>query len=374
MRVLLTGAFGNIGAHTRDALLTRGFEVIASDAATPRTRKLAAKLPANLAANPRLRVAWADLRDAAELNHLVATHKPDAIVHLAAVIPPPAYFNAALARAVNVDAVANLIAAASALATPPRIVFASSYTVHGPRNGARELPLLTPSTPVAPADAYAGHKVEAELLLRQSQLPHVVLRIGTCLPFSPGGGDPRTMRMVFELPRDSRSHGLDPRDAALAFANAVDADVVGRVLYIGGADEFRTRQRELMPRYQHTLGLAPFHDAAFAVPHPEVDAAWYFEDWMDTREAQARLGFQRHTLADYFTELARRNRIGALLLRPLGRVVRWQLSKQSRFHGRPGAHESQPMEDRLAAIFGDAARPQPASRAAAEALNLLLTA
>ena len=95
---------------------------------------------------------------------------------------------------------------------------------------------------------------------------------------------------------------------------------------------------------------------------------------MDARGAKARLGFHRDTLADCVAGRARRHRVGALLLRPLGRVVRWQLSKQSRFHGRPGAHESQPMEDRLAAIFGDAARPQPASRAAAEALNLLLTA
>lgn len=369
MRVLLTGAFGNIGAHARTALLARGFDVIASDAATPRTRKLAERVRSH----PRLRVAWADLRDRADVARLVDSARPDAIVHLAAVIPPPAYFNAELARKVNVDGVAHLIAAASALPTPPRFVFASSYTVHGPRNGARELPLLDASTPVAPADAYAGHKVEAELLLRRSGLPWVILRIGTCLPFTPGGADPRTLRMVFELPRDSRSHGLDPRDAGHAFAAAVDADAVGHVLCIGGADEFRTRQRELMPRYQHTLGLAPFRDAAFATPHPEVDAAWYFEDWMDTREAQARLGFQRHSLADYFGELARSNRVGALLLRPLGRVVRWHLSKQSSYHGRGAAHQSMTMEDRLAAIFGEASRPQAASRAAADELNLLLT-
>lgn len=369
MRVLLTGTFGNIGAHARDALLARGFEVLASDADTPRTRKLAQRLRSH----PRLRLAWADLRDRGEVARLVTSTQPDAIVHLAAVIPPPAYYNAALARTVNVDAVAHLVSAASTLATPPRFVFASSYTVHGPRNGARELPLLTATTPVAPADAYAGHKVEAELLLRRSGLPWVVLRVGTCLPFTAGGADPRTLRMVFELPRASRSHGVDPRDAGHAFAAAVDADALGRVLFIGGADEFRLTQRELIPRYQHTLGLAPFHDAAYAAPHPEVDAAWYFEDWMDTREAQARLDFQRHSLADYFTELARSNRVGATLLRPLGRVVRWQLSKHSRYHGRPAAPQSLTMEDRLAEIFGDASRPQAPSRAAADELNHLLT-
>ena len=114
----------------------------------------------------------------------------------------------------------SALSAASTLATPPRFVFASSYTVHGPRNGARELPLLTATTPVAPADAYAGHKVEAELLLRRSGLPWVVLRVGTCLPFTAGGADPRTLRMVFELPR-----GIDDR-RALALHREVRAKVI----------------------------------------------------------------------------------------------------------------------------------------------------
>lgn len=377
MRILLTGAFGNIGLHTARALLARGFHVTAFDLPTPGARKLALRLPRHLARHlsrhlsppERVRVEWGDLRDAARVRRLVDEAAPDAIVHLAAIIPPPAYFNAALARTVNVDGLGHLLAAASTLVHPPRFVFASSYTVHGPRNGARELPWLTATTPVAPADAYAGHKVEGELMLRRSGLPWVTLRLGNCLPLAQGKPDPRVLRMVFELPRDNRSHGLDQRDAALAFAHAVDTDAVGKVLLIGGGDSFRVRSRELTRRYQQTLGLSPFHDGAYATPDPTVDESWYFEDWMDTRESEALLRYQRHTFDDYVTALARENRISALLLRPFGGLLRQYICKQSSYMGRLAALQSTPIQERFAAVFGDAARPHASSLAAATDLN-----
>jgi nucleoside-diphosphate-sugar epimerase len=365
VRILLTGAFGNIGFHTAQALLQRGFHVTTFDLATPGARKLAGRLaPAD-----RLRVEWGDLRDAARVRRVVDAAAPDAIVHLAAIIPPPAYFDAALARTVNVDGLAHLLAAAATRERAPRFVFASSYTVHGSRNGARELPVLTATTPVAPADAYSGHKVEGELMLRRSGLPWVTLRLGACLPLAPGRHDPRVMRMAFELPRDNRSHGLDQRDAAIAFSRAVDADAVGKVLLIGGGESFRFRSRDLSVRYQSTLGLAPFDEGAYATPDPGVDDSWYFEDWMDTRESQALLGYQRHTFDDYIAALARANRIGALLLRPIGGLVRRHIHRRSLYHGRPASLQSTPIQERFAALFGDAARPHATSLAAATALN-----
>ncbi|MEZ4454872.1 MAG: NAD(P)-dependent oxidoreductase [Nannocystaceae bacterium] len=370
MRILLTGAFGNIGSHTAAALLARGFEVTTFDRATPAARKLARRL----APATRVRTEWGDLRDADRVAQVVRAAAPDAIIHLAAVIPPPAYFDAALARAVNVDGLGHLLAAATASPRPPRIVFASSYTIHGPRNGARELALLDARTPVAPADAYGGHKVEGEWMVRRSGLPWVTLRLGACLPLSTARPDPRVMRMAFELPRENRSHAVDQRDAALAFANAVDADALGKILLIGGDSSFRLRARDLSRRYQRALGLDPFPDDAYATPDDAVDGSWYFEDWMDTRESQALLRFQRHTFDDYLAALTRANRIPALLLRPFAGPIGRRICRESRYHGRPAAPLEASIEERFAAHFVDAARPQPESLVAAEALNRALLA
>ena len=44
MKVLVTGALGNIGSHTMGTLLQEGHAVVAFDLESPRARKLAARL------------------------------------------------------------------------------------------------------------------------------------------------------------------------------------------------------------------------------------------------------------------------------------------------------------------------------------------
>jgi nucleoside-diphosphate-sugar epimerase len=106
--VLVTGGFGLVGSATVRRLTADGRPVVATDLDTPLDRKAARALPAGIDA------CWADLTDADQVNRLVATVAPAAIVHLAAVIPPTIYRNPKLGRKVNVDATATLVAAAEA--------------------------------------------------------------------------------------------------------------------------------------------------------------------------------------------------------------------------------------------------------------------
>ena len=69
---------------------------------------------------------WADLTSPSDVAALLEAVAPAAIIHLAAIIPPLCYARRELARAVNVDATAELVKAASAMPTPPRFVHASS--------------------------------------------------------------------------------------------------------------------------------------------------------------------------------------------------------------------------------------------------------
>ena len=61
MKVLVTGALGNIGEYAVAALLEEGHEVIAFDLESPRTRKVASGL------DSRVRLVWGDLTDPAAL-------------------------------------------------------------------------------------------------------------------------------------------------------------------------------------------------------------------------------------------------------------------------------------------------------------------
>src|SRR5438034_343659 len=112
--VLVTGGFGLVGSQTVRRLAADGRKVVATDLDTPANRKALAKLPAGVEAR------WADLTDPEQVEHLVSEVSPRAIIHLAAVIPPPIYRNPKLARRVNVDATTTLVRVAEAQPTPPR--------------------------------------------------------------------------------------------------------------------------------------------------------------------------------------------------------------------------------------------------------------
>jgi nucleoside-diphosphate-sugar epimerase len=67
----------------------------------------------------------------------------------------------------------------------PHLLKASSAAVYGSRSPYRRPERITPSTPVDPIDQYGEDKVLAEAVIRDSGLPHAVLRLGGVI--SPDG-------------------------------------------------------------------------------------------------------------------------------------------------------------------------------------------
>ncbi|MBX9638682.1 MAG: NAD(P)-dependent oxidoreductase, partial [Mycobacteriaceae bacterium] len=222
--VLITGAFGLVGTDTVRRFAADGWRVVATA-----HRRAFEELP------PRVETRWTDLTDPAQVRSLVAEVSPDVIVHLAAVIPPLVYCDAAFARRLNVGATVSLVSAASDQPKPPRLLHASSTAIYGSRNPYRHPELLSVGTPLQPCELYGGHKLEAEACVRSSGLDWVVLRLGGVLSV-----DPRAMPVTRDimyftsaLPADGRVHSVDTRDVAVAFAAAVHQDVSGMVLLIG---------------------------------------------------------------------------------------------------------------------------------------------
>lgn len=81
MKLLVTGGAGFIGSAVVRQAIARGHEVVNLDALT-----YAACLEnvASVAGNPSYAFEQADIRDRAALDRIFATHKPDAVMHLAA--------------------------------------------------------------------------------------------------------------------------------------------------------------------------------------------------------------------------------------------------------------------------------------------------
>lgn len=333
-RILVTGAFGLVGRSVVTALLDRGMEVVATDLATPANLDLAA----GLSHRHGLEIRWSDLTDRAAVDDLLAAARVEAVVHLAAVIPPLCYANPALARKVTVGATANLVAAAEALGVAPRFVQASSIAVYGARNPYRSSDLLCAGTPVQPSDLYGAHKAEAEAIVVDSDLDWVVLRLGGVLTVEQSQGlDLDLLHFGGLLPTDGRIQTVDVRDVASAFAAATTADVVGEVLLIGGDETHRLRQGDITPALTGALGL----DGGIPTGRPgdpERDDRWFATDWMDTARAQEALGFQYHSWPSMIAEVRAAAGWQRYLLRLVAPVLHAFLERRAPYRRTPGTY------------------------------------
>lgn len=320
--ILVTGAFGQVGKRCTQILLDRGRTVIATDLRTDKTVAVAAELSAG--AHPEALIsAYIDLLDAAGVRDLVVTHRPTAIIHLAAIVSPPSYRNPGLARRVNVGGTENLLAAAAALPHPPLFLMASSAAVYGSRNPYRYPERITPDTPVDPIDQYGQDKVLAEAAIRASGLPYALLRLGGVVsPDTHLDGD--YLLLIRATPRDNRIHAVDARDAALAFANGVDreATIDGKVLLIGGNESYVKLQRDLEDDVMAAVGLGRLGPSASLPGDPSDDRGWAFTGWFDTTESQVLLGFQEHDWQQTLAWIAESQGHLRIVLRALGPMLR----------------------------------------------------
>ncbi len=324
MKTLVTGAFGNVGRSALSALFAAGDEITILEAPTEANRGLAERL------GKGCRVIFGDVRDpkSAEL----AIEGQDAVIHLAALIPPAADRDPALTTSINVGGTANLIAAAQRQARPPRLVLASSIAAYGDR---LETPWIsvTDSLGANHADSYAKSKIECERILRESGLPQAILRLSYIVWRKKLQRDP----LMFHMPPSTKIEVCHTEDTGRAFSAAARLPAAeGRTFDIGGGVSCRTTFRDYLDRMFRLFGLgssAFIPDAAFA--KGGFHCGWF----TDSDEAEKVLSFRRKTIEDYYAEVKEETR----WLRPWARIIapalRRSLLAGSPFFGKK-AHEA----------------------------------
>jgi nucleoside-diphosphate-sugar epimerase len=315
MRVLVTGALGNVGSYTVGALLDEGYDVVGFDLESPRSRKAASRL------DERVHVTWGDVTDPASVR--AALEGVDAVVHLAGIIPPHVEKAPDFARQVNVDATRSLIAQMEASPKARRLVFASSMGVFGDVQD-REPPLRV-ETPVSPTDEYGRHKVACERAIQQSRLRWSILRLAVAVPTRLIGA-PFDLRSGFEISAHARIEIIHPADAGTAFARAVACEeAIGKILYIGGGEKCQMRHGEFFDDLMGSIGIGPVPADAFvrtAVPR-------FLGDWLDTEESERLLQYQKRGLGELKADMRKDLGVVAPLIRLLGPVATWFLVRNS---------------------------------------------
>jgi len=80
LKILLTGAFGNVGLSTLKELLKRNHDIRVFDIKNKRNKRLATKYKKGI------EIVWGDLRNYKDVER--AVYDRDIVVHVAAIIPP----------------------------------------------------------------------------------------------------------------------------------------------------------------------------------------------------------------------------------------------------------------------------------------------
>ncbi len=311
-RVLITGGFGIVGVSAVKACLEAGDDVAVLEADSPANRRRGRALGRRWSSSGLpVRILYGDIRDPRAAREAVKGR--DAVIHLAAIIPPAADRLPDLARSVNIEGTASLLAACAEQPQPPRFVYASSVAVYGDRLSDYWISVgdrLEPS----PEDEYGRTKVVAESLVRSSGLGFSILRLSAIMSRMKLDPDP----LLFSMPLSTKLEICHTEDAGRAFVRAAKRDAaLGMTFNIGGGASCRCEYRDFLDRMLILLGIggvggrAGIPDAAFA--RAGFHCGWY----ADSDQAEKALAFRSKSLADYYAEVQRQTR----WLRPFARIA-----------------------------------------------------
>ena len=278
--VLITGGAGSVGRQL--------VEMFAESGRAVRIFDLPMMDFSGLEGREGIEIVRGDITDADGVRSAVA--EADAVLHLAALLPPNSERDRDLTFRVNVGGTQNIIAAMESQNPGARLVFTSSISTYGDTSA--EGPPVRVGHSQSAIDIYADSKIEGEKLIRDSSLDNtVVLRIaGIAVP---AFLEPPNPWPFMENQRVEMVHRDDV--AAALFASVSAPDAGGRVLNIGGGPTWQLRGHDYVRDFFEVMG-APVEMATY-----RDTPGWM--DWYDTEESQRILGYQNRSYQHYIGEM-----------------------------------------------------------------------
>jgi nucleoside-diphosphate-sugar epimerase len=276
MRLLLTGGAGRLGVELVKLASARGYSCRAFD--LPNVSFDAIKETPNVEMFGGDVTRFEDVRE--------ACHGIEGVFHLAAILPPRSEANKDLTMKVNVEGTRNII---EALDGRPRIplILASSVSTYG-ITASEQLP-IDECRPQKVHDIYSQSKIEAERVVRESNITFTILRISAISVV-----DLVELPDVIPYRSDQRVEFVFVEDAAQALLSAFERpEARGRTLNIAGGRSWRVTGADY---------IRGFYDALGAEIEPNFSMEYTGLDWYDTSRGRF-LGYQRTTLNELYERL-----------------------------------------------------------------------
>jgi nucleoside-diphosphate-sugar epimerase len=213
----------------------------------------------------------------------------EAVVHLAAILPPASERDRARTFGVNVEGTTQLVRALERLAPQAMLVFTSSVSTYG--DTSQESPPVRVSHAQRAIDVYAESKIVGERVLRDSRATWVILRIaGIAVPAF------QEPPAVWPFMPDQRVELVHRDDVVSAIHQATSAPGArGKVFNIAGGPTWQITGREYVGRLYDLLGV-PIEEATF-----RISPGWV--DWYDTQDSQELLRYQNTPYGTFLAQI-----------------------------------------------------------------------
>lgn len=313
-KVLVTGASGTVGYEVLKQLIKiNSYEIFTFDLKTKKSLKKIAAL------SHKLTPIYGDISAPEDLQKL--PKNLDAVIHLAAIIPPLADEQPELATNVNVKGTQLLIKQLEKTSLDVFLIYSSSISVYGDR---LKTPLIKVGDPLIPSegDEYAITKIKTESFIKESSLNYTIFRLAAIM------GNHKMSKLMFHQPLDTSLEIATPRDTARAFVNAIEKQNVlsKKIFNLGGGEDCKISYRDFLKRSFNLFGLGAvnFPEGAFATKN------FHCGFYADGDELEKLVHFRQDTLGDYFEmekqKLSKFKKLGATIFK---RPIKFFLLKQS---------------------------------------------
>lgn len=311
-KILLTGAFGNVGTSTLEELLKKDCEITIFELNNVKNRMTARKL------KNKVTVVWGDLRKKEDLLPIIIGK--DVVIHVGAIIPPLADIRPKLAEQVNVGGTENIISIIKEKSPDTKLIFTSSISVYGDRV---RNPFIKKSDPLKPSkgDEYAVTKIRAENMIKESGIDYAIFRLTYIV-------EPYRVQFqptMFKMPLATSLEVCHSKDVGLALTNAAfSPNIWGGTYHIAGGNKCRITYKEYLDDMTEIFGLG-----RDLLPAAAFSEEGYHCGYMDTSDGEEKLHYQRYSLRDIYESMKKRFRglkLVTWMFRPL---VRHLLLKKS---------------------------------------------
>ncbi len=311
--VAMTGASGNMGqAVVRETMELPYVRLRLLFLDEKRERRLKKKWEKRY--GDRVEIFFGNLKNEEDCRRLV--FGADYVLNMAAVIPPLADKRPDLARDANVTGVGNLVTAIEECSPQPKFIHISTVAIYGNRNHLH--PWGRVGDPLLPSvyDEYGMGKLIGERIVLESKIETWAVLRQTGMLYEKLLMSNISDGLMFHTPFNVPIEWVTDRDSGVLIKNILredhDQGAIGfwkNVYNIGGGAAYRTTGFETFD-----MGFAMIGGGAEAFMRPNWHATRNFHCmWFsDSDILERRYAFQSASLADFWSDIRKKNKYFAL--------------------------------------------------------------